>query len=208
MKTALTIFILLTCLLGLNSCKKDTDDKPVHLVIEGHVKETQTGKVIPFARIRLLEYVSGNIGGFGSYNILAEVLSDTSGFYKIDAGTNTNKHLFIDVEQKQYRYFSMREFTVASGYRKEDINLDIPGYVKVFIENTSQHDSVTLIVWVENSQSKSRSGLIGGLMDVFEASSKTNGKVFFNVIKNGVATKYIDSIDIPFWDTAYYNKIV
>lgn len=194
-------------IIGFYSCKKD--DGPITVKVEGFVREKQTGRPI---RNRLVYvYTAAGNGWATSYEILGEKRTDDDGYYEIPVTTD-DVHISVGINDLgDYLGYFKYDFRATSSTFRQDFDLYVPGYLHVYLENKSQYyDSIIIgfsLPLFSNPPGLGYIGKAGGGFgnETFKTPAGENIKINFKVNKKGVITEYIDSIDIPYYDTAFYR---
>lgn len=204
MKCLLPYITVCLIALTLTSCKKDKPE-PVDFKAEGYIKEAQTGKPLDGYRVSL--YKRGESSGiYMAYDLADRTITDSAGYYVLEGTVEYDETVLIMAKlPNDYMSFPDLYHRVKSNHLWHNINLEIPGYVRMNLKNLNPSDSVTLVCWAGDAQSVSRQWLIGGIDKVFKVAAKPNTKVYYNVIKKGLVTKYMDSVNVPLRDTVLYS---
>ncbi len=206
--TKLYFFIFISFfMVVVSSCKKD--DGLITLKVEGFVREKQTGRPI---RNRLVYvYTAAGNGWATSYEILGEKRTDDDGYYEIPVTTD-DVHISVGINDLgDYRGYFKYDFRATSSTFHQDFYLYVPGYLYIYLENKSQYyDSLTVDFDIPPFSYPSDLGYTGkGVGAIGNKTFKTpageNIKIIYRVNKKGVITEYLDSIDIPYYDTAFYR---
>lgn len=217
MKKLYIILLLSFISLGtlcLVSCKKEKSeqDKTLTLKVEGYVREKQTGQPVKGRLVTLYEWVGNgfNLGKKG----LGQVRTNDSGYYEIVVTTIKDEEVGIEVDDRDGLYIGARifDFKTSSPHLHHDFDIDIPGYLHFYLDNKSQYyDSIIVNCRLENiytipgGYGRKGAGIKYFGNDIFKTPAGKNIIIRYTVSKKGIITEYIDSIDVPFYDTAFYK---
>ena len=208
LKTSL-FFILTIVVFGLTNCKKNWDgDNPVELSITGVVNEAQTGN--PVENVLIYVYKLTGSGFTPIKEVVGQSWTDSNGFYKIIINTTKSSFLYILSEGGKLGYISSSEYThkVASSFFQYDIGLVIPSYASIKLVNGLPQDSVSVNVSSpQGGGATARKGIVGSFDAFFYLPAQTDNKIHIKVIRNGKENVDTITINIPYYDTAFYKVI-
>lgn len=133
-KQSLCLFLLLTIMLGFNSCVKRWFG---FTTVEGIVTDEGDGSAIADARVSLL---MNNGGGLNSLVKVAEVYTNSQGEYKLDFDARIGPTYYIEVDKE--KYLKRDGLYSVDTKEKNRINpqMNSTGILKLHIRNISPFD--------------------------------------------------------------------